>query len=540
MGLRRGIIGAVCLSLWTVGALAADLALVLDTRERDRRSAVVDPAVVLDGAAFEVVTPKGRNIAALRAAALDVEARIAAGEVARLVILVAGEMAGDGQDSWLLPAGAGVLSRMRIGADGLSLNALSGIAGQVDGPAVMLLVPEAGEAAGAGLEAGLSGFAETEGVTYATGPAAGIAALLRGALLEPGTSFAEVARDAPEGVVLSGDLSETVGLMGATAPSAAALARAREDGFWQAVEALDTRAAYDAYADAYPEGRYLSEADERRDWLREAPARTAQAAEAALGLDRGARREVQRRLAVLGFYDRGIDGIFGRGTRAAIAAWQERAGIEPTGYLDRAGLARLSDQAEARQREIDEEARRAREEEERRDRAWWRDTGRGGGEAGLRAYLERYPEGLFAETARARLDEIEAARRDEADRAARADWRAAQEADTADAYAVFLRDHPDSRFAETARARLDEIEEGRATQEAIRQAREEERLYAGVELVRVLIERRLAQIGAQPGPVDGTFTDETRAAIRRFQRHRGLTVTGYVSQETAAALMGGR
>ena len=306
------------------------------------------------------------------------------------------------------------------------------------------------------------------------------------------------------------------------------------------MEALDTRAAYDAYADAYPEGRYLSQAAERRDWLREAPERRAQAAEAALDLDRGARRAVQRRLALLGFYDRGIDGIFGRGTRAAISDWQERAGLEPTGYLDRAAMARLADQAAARQREIDEEARRAREEEERRDRAWWRDTGRGGGEAGLRAYLERYPEGLFADTAHARLREIEEARRDEADRAARADWQAAREADTADGYAAFLRDHPESRFAETARARLREIEEEREAGEAVARAREEERLYAGVELVRVLIERRLKQIGAQPGPVDGTFTDETRAAIRRFQRHRGLTVTGYVSQETAAALMGGR
>lgn len=540
MGLGRGIIGAVCLSLWAVGAVAADLALVLDARERDRRSAVVDPAAVLNGAGFEVVVPEGGGIAALRAAALNVEARIATGEVARLVILVAGEMAGDGQDSWLLPRGSGAMSRMRIGAGGLSLNALSGIAAAVDGPAVMLLVPEAGRAAGAGLRAGLSGLTEAEGVTYATGPAAGIAALLRGALLEPGTSFAEMARVAPEGVVLSGDLSQTVGLMGAAAPSAVALARAREDGFWQAVEALDTAAAYDAYADAYPEGRYLSEAGKRRDWLREAPERTAQAAEATLGLDRGARREVQRRLAVLGFYDRGIDGIFGRGTRAAIGAWQERAGLEPTGYLDRAGIARLSDQAAARQREIDEEARRTREAEERRDRAYWRDTGRGGGEAGLRAYLERYPEGQFADTAHARLREIEEARRDEADRAARADWQAAREADTPDAYAAFLRDHPESRFAEAARARMGEIEEERDAQGALARAREEERLYAGVDLVRVLIERRLAQIGAQPGPVDGTFTDETRAAIRRFQRHRGLTVTGYVSQETAAALMGAR
>lgn len=535
---------AVGLCLWAGASLAADLALILDARgSAERRTAVAfDPRDALEEAGFEVVAPEAGGIAPLRDAALDLEARIATGEVARLVILGTGEMVGDGQDSWLLPDGAGTVSRLRVGAAGLSVNALSAIAGAVEGPAVLLLSPDTGNAAGAGLVPGLSGYSEVAGVTYATGPRNGIAALLDGPLLERGASFAEVARAAPEGVILAGNLSGEAGLIGpgpGLLPEAQR-AEAREDGFWQAVETLDTEAAYDAYIAAHPEGRYLREARERRDWLRDTPEREARTAEAALGLTRADRREVQRWLAALGHYEQGIDGIFGRGTRGAIAAWQERAGVVPTGYLDRAGLARMRAAAAARQREIEAEDQRQRMQEERRDRAYWRDTGRGEDEAGLRAYLDRYPEGLFAETARARLDEIEAGRRDEADRVARADWRAVREADTAEAYAAFLRDHPESRFAEEARARLDEIEQGRAGEEALAQAREDERLYAGTEVVRVLIERRLAQIGAEPGPVDGRFTEDTREAIRRYQRHRGLPVTGYVSQATAAALMGMR
>ena len=58
------------------------------------------------------------------------------------------------------------------------------------------------------------------------------------------------------------------------------------------------------------------------------------------------RREIQRRLALIGFYTRGIDGDFGRGTRRAITDWQHRAGFPGTGFLDRYQLAVLVDETE--------------------------------------------------------------------------------------------------------------------------------------------------------------------------------------------------
>ncbi|MDA3857897.1 MAG: peptidoglycan-binding domain-containing protein, partial [Roseovarius sp.] len=321
-----GWIAGLCLAVLTGQASAADLALILDARTSpERRSAVAfDLEAALEEAGFDVLAPNGGDMGAMRAAALGIEAEIADGTVERLLILATGPMAGDGQDSWLLPAGTGSVTRLGIGAAGLSLNALSAIAAGVDGPAVILLAPNGNLSVASGLTAGLAGVTEAEGVTYATGPLSGLMAVLRDGLLVPETSFAQVARSAPRGITLSGDLSEESGLMGVgpALASEAALGEAREDGFWQAVQMLDTAEAYDGYVRSYPAGRYLAKARERIDWLRDEPERAARDGEAALKLTREARREIQRNLSLLGFDPRGIDGVFGRGTRAAMTGGQ--------------------------------------------------------------------------------------------------------------------------------------------------------------------------------------------------------------------------
>ena len=63
--------------------------------------------------------------------------------------------------------------------------------------------------------------------------------------------------------------------------------------------------------------------------------------EAALGLDRSARRAVQEGLAAAGFDPGPSDGWFGGATRAALGAWQASRGAPPTGYLTRAHVAVL-------------------------------------------------------------------------------------------------------------------------------------------------------------------------------------------------------
>ena len=56
-------------------------------------------------------------------------------------------------------------------------------------------------------------------------------------------------------------------------------------------------------------------------------------------------------------------------------------------------------------------------------------------------------------------------------------------------------------------------------------------------ITRRAVETRLSQLGFDPGPVDGTFDDRTRAALLRYQQGAGLPASGYVNQITAVRLL---
>lgn len=64
--------------------------------------------------------------------------------------------------------------------------------------------------------------------------------------------------------------------------------------------------------------------------------------EAQLGLNASQRRAVQTGLTQRGFSTRGVDGVFGRGTRNAIAGWQRANDLTATGYLTAAQYQRLA------------------------------------------------------------------------------------------------------------------------------------------------------------------------------------------------------
>lgn len=72
------------------------------------------------------------------------------------------------------------------------------------------------------------------------------------------------------------------------------------------------------------------------------PDETPEAARAAEArLTQGEREGIQAALAWFGFYQSTLDGAFGRGTRASMAAWQSAMGLEPTGVLTTAQRNRL-------------------------------------------------------------------------------------------------------------------------------------------------------------------------------------------------------
>ncbi|NEX47210.1 peptidoglycan-binding domain-containing protein [Pseudotabrizicola algicola] len=52
-----------------------------------------------------------------------------------------------------------------------------------------------------------------------------------------------------------------------------------------------------------------------------------------LSLTASERREVQRMLTRLGYNTGGVDGVFGRNTRAALAAWQRDEAVRASGYI---------------------------------------------------------------------------------------------------------------------------------------------------------------------------------------------------------------
>lgn len=63
------------------------------------------------------------------------------------------------------------------------------------------------------------------------------------------------------------------------------------------------------------------------------------------------------------------------------------------------------------------------------------------------------------------------------------------------------------------------------------------RVPLGEELPIDKLQRRLAALGYNPGPVDGLLGARTRRALLRFQRQQGLDATGRINAATATALM---
>lgn len=505
--MKRLILGAVFAVAIPLSAAAENLALVVANATYDSLSAPriggnVDAAVsAFEEAGFEVIVIRDARFAgavselsALRGRALEAD---------RLAVLVAGNFAQDSRGSWLLSRDSRQPDVFTVGAQGVSVDALLDLAAAHPGAAAVLIADETGRLRlGPGLTTGVAPVSAPQGVAVFTGSMRGILATLRDGLLDPGASLAAVASDLPSGVAAEGFLSPVVAFLPANDAAAARPAPTPEPIREAPVQALD------------PEG-----------------------AEAALGLSRDARRSVQRDLELLGYDPRGIDGIFGRGTRAAIASWQRDNDVPQTGYLTGNQVTLLQQQGARRSAELEAEAARRQAEEDRRDTAYWQETGAGGGEQGLRAYLERFPDGLYADRARAALGPFEAERRAQAAAADRQAWDAARGEDTRGAYQSYLSRFPDGAFRREAETRLTALQQDQGDDRAIAAARAEEMGVAGNQIARLLIEQRLRQLGYDPGRIDGVFDEATRRAIRRFQRSHDVPVTGYAGQATVARLL---
>ena len=323
------------------------------------------------------------------------------------------------------------LNSFNIGVQALPVGAIFDLAGAHPGGAVVLLAPSDDTPDDlSDLSPGLGALDIPQGVSVVTGPADHIARLITGPLLEPGLSIRTAVTQVGRDLTLSGFAPTAIPFLPADND-----AQVDEEAVhWRVVRSMDSIDAYESYQRRYPNGRFQTQAAREIQDLRDAPLREAESTEQALSLDREARKEIQRNLAILEYDPRGIDGIFGRGTRAAVTGWQSANGYEATGFVTRDQITRLADHARTRAAELEEEARQRRQEQEREDRDYWRATGQSGVESDLRDYLVRYPDGRYADIARDQLSVFDAQRRAEAEAEERTYWDDIVDADSPTAY----------------------------------------------------------------------------------------------------------
>jgi len=332
----------------------------------------------LDHAGFDLLTAIDADGETLRGL---LSRLVSAEEDERLLIALSGRFVHFDGWTWFLGRDAGQPDLGTVSGAGLPLRLLMDYAAASRARTVILLAPEdQGVPLGAGLTDGIGPMEVPEGLTVAVGHPASVSRFLRSDLLQPGRALRDAFGFAAELSILA---MNAPGAPFVPMPVVTPQVPPAEQSYWESMATLDNAYAYRAYLNRYPNGFYAAEARARIAALEPPePQLTPQEAEQALGLSRDQRRDIQRGLAVLGYYNSGIDGIFGRGTRGGIESWQQANRLAVTGYLDAAQLTRLSDQADVRREEI-----RA------QDLAYWNQTGRGRDAAGLRAYLGRYPNG---------------------------------------------------------------------------------------------------------------------------------------------------
>ena len=455
-----------------------------------------------------------------------------------LLVVLSGRFLTSGTETYFLPVDGEAGPLATLSANALPLTPVMAWLAAKPGEAVLVLATYNSEATfGSFLKAGIGERAIPQGVTVVTGAPRPVEGFLSETLARPGRPLVGQARRL--GLNVEGYAPLTLILLDAPVVTLPDQDDRRTDiRDWRSASDENTAEAYEAYLKAHPDGEFVRMAENRIQSLTDTPQARAERAEQALDLSRDVRRDIQRDLSLLGFNTRGIDGIFGRGTRAAISDWQTAQGLTATGYVTADQIARLDGQAERRAQELEAEAERRRQEQIAADLAFWDETGALGDEAGLRAYLNRYPDGEYSEVAAERLAALERDKRTQASAYDRRLWDAATGVDTIEAYEDYLRrTDQNGAFKEEALARIATLdEENRNSAQTDRAARGEEALNLSPR-TRQVVEARLESLGLKPGPVDGVFDDDTRRAIRRYQSSRNMPETGYLSEAVVVQLL---
>ncbi len=534
----RHILIALLLTLLVPGAAIAqsagliiangDYAGLPDLRRGDRIGRATES---FEQGGMDVVSRRNTDRAGMQSALAEFGQMAARAET--LFVGLSGRFVSTSTETYFLPTDGQPGPLATLPGQALPLSTVMAWLGAKPGKAVLVLTTDNLTAEyGPFVTAGLGDLEIPQGVTVLIGDPTASTNVLQNHVSRPGQPFVGAAIQA--GMRVIGYAPRTLVLLdGPSGPPVTQSDRIRDIRDWRLATDANTVSAYETYLDAHPDGEFVAMAEARIRALSDTPELRAERDEQALDLSRNSRREIQRDLSLLGFDTRGIDGIFGRGTRAAITEWQRAERFDATGYLTREQIALLDEQAERRAAELEAEAEERRQEQMAADLEYWNQTGAQGDEAGLRAYLERFPDGEFAELANERLFIIEDRKRARASRIDRQLWDRATARNTAAAYERYLVEAPDGAFREEAQARIVALQRETEFSEA---ARAEAAMNLNSSTRRV-IEARLNGLGLRPGPIDGVFDEDTRRAIRRYQSARNLPASGYVSDAMMVQLM---
>lgn len=409
-------------------------------------------------------------------------------DTGRVVVYLSGHTISALRNAWFMGAKAGRPDLFSVTRQSISVNALLDVLADYPGRAVLVIAEHDSDLdLPDGLRSDLTHLAVPQGVTVIrTSPENGTRVLRM--LLSSDYTLERMRSALPSTVKFSGFTPDsfTLSRTGADIPPALSITALRDDAYFQLARDLGTADALQAYLDRYPSGRHSTEARDLIFEIEDSDRRYAENTERALNLTRAERRAVQENLTLLGFDTRGVDGVFGRGSRAAISDWQRRQGLEPHGYLDASQIAALQRQADRRRVEIAEDEERDKAEREAEERRIWREAKRRDTVAAYRSYLETYPEG---------------------------------------------------KFRDKAVQRLTELGGSLVNEDQIAEARKHEQRALNNQFVRILAEQRLASLGYRVGNIDGTFDKQTRAALKAFQKRNDIAQTGFVGSETLNALL---
>ncbi len=468
--MRIIIAAAFALLGFTSLAQAQNLALVLSNGNYDNGADVrliarkhQQMVNALEGRGYEVIGGKDLNRLETRTRITDFADRIARADT--VIAVINGHIAHFGESSWLLTADTNVNSATGLAFRGVDISFIAQLLAQKPGESVLFIGESGSELRRIPLvQPGLARMPLPRGVMMVSGRYDKVGDLLRHSFLRPNVRVIDVLRTDIGPIEIEGDIPASLELVG---------------------------------------NRVIAQTPEQ--------------VENALGLNRGERRNIQQDLTDLGFDTRGIDGLFGNGTRNAIRNWQRREGLSRTGYLTADQVALLRQQGDA-----------ARVEMRANDRRYWSQTGANGTERGLQLYLQRYPNGQFANRARAELARMTALTDEQA-------WARAVRIDTDAAYRAYLRDFPNGIYKDIARTRIGAVPE--VVENDAKRVEDALRLNS---ISRLLIEQRVADLGYRTGPRDGNFDLASRQAFRAYQRDRGLPVTGYVTADMIRRLLLGQ